>query len=379
MKDRLGIQTHVLGPTDRTLAQQLQITDREILSRMDLLDFTSEDAKALTALKPIAEQKLDIIVDAFYERQLQSREIALVIGDADTLERLRASMCRYILELFEGYYDGEYVNRRLRIGKVHMRIGVSPKLYVSALSLLQTTLFEHLLDRKKDNTTNACDNCDRERRAIHKLMMFDMQLVFDTYISSLVAEVETAKSELAEYAESLEQTIEERTRQLQELSVRDGLTGLFNQRGFHDHLRRELSVMERNQAALTLVYFDLNGFKKLNDKKGHKEGDTLLELVGESILKTIRDVDFGCRYGGDEFCIIMPRTTIDLAHDVYKRVVETFDAGQTHGVTFSAGLAQSGPETYDSSDHLIKIADTLMYKAKARSKKKPGHHSEPAP
>jgi len=365
------------GPTDRTLAQQLQITDREIQSRMDLLDFTDDDVKALTALRPMAEEKLETIVDAFYERQLQSREIALVIGDADTLERLRASMCRYILELFEGYYDGEYVNRRLRIGKVHKRIGVSPKLYVSALSLLQTTLFEHLLDRKTRSGIDGCDSCEAERNAIRKLMMFDMQLVFDTYIASLVAEVETAKSELEDYAESLERTIDERTRQLQELSVRDGLTGLFNQRGFHDHLRRELSAMERGMSPLSLVYFDLNGFKKLNDKKGHKEGDRLLQLVGESILESIRDVDFGCRYGGDEFCIIMPRTTIQLAHDVYDRVIATFDAGETHGVTFSAGLAQSGPENYDPPDQLIKIADALMYKAKAKSKKNPGHHSEP--
>jgi len=378
MKDMFRKPDADSGPTDRTLAQQLQITDREIQSRMDLLDFTDDDVKALTALRPMAEEKLETIVDAFYKRQLQSREIALVIGDADTLERLRASMCRYILELFEGYYDGEYVNRRLRIGKVHKRIGVSPKLYVSALSLLQTTLFEHLLASKTKNGMEESDTCDAERNAIRKLMMFDMQLVFDTYIASLVAEVETAKSELEEYAESLEQTIDERTRQLKELSVRDGLTELYNQRGFHDHLRRELSVMERGMSPLTLVYFDLNGFKKLNDKKGHKEGDRLLQLVGKSILESIRDVDFGCRYGGDEFCIIMPRTTVELAHDVYDRVIETFDAGVTHGITFSAGLAQAGPEAYDPPDQLIKIADALMYKAKAKSKKKPGHYSEPA-
>ena len=368
-----GVRTN---PTDRTLADQMQITDREIQSRMDLLDFTDKDAQTLKALSPLVSENLEAIVKTFYDRQLQSREIALVIGDAETLDRLRMAMRRYILELFDGFYDGEYVNKRLRIGKVHQRIGVSPKLYVSALTLLEKTLIDFLLTREGDQDEISCVTCENGRSAIHKLMMFDMQLVFDTYISSLVAEVETAKVELEEYAESLEETVTERTRQLQEMATRDSMTGLYNQRGFHDHLRREISAAERGRDPMTLVYFDLNGFKKLNDSKGHKAGDTLLAWVGQSITDSIRDVDFGCRYGGDEFCIIMPRTDIQYAYTVYDRVVKMFDTGRTENITFSAGFAQTGPEEFIHADQLIKDADGLMYVAKARSKENPGHHYE---
>lgn len=362
------------SPAERSLLEQLQISDREIQSRKELLDFASEDEALLGALQPIVADSLDKIVATFYERQLQSREISLVIGDADTLERLRNSMRRYILELFEGYYDAEYVNKRLRIGKVHQRIGVSPKLYVSAQSLLQTTLYDLVLPL----TCKTAELAERERQraAVRKLLMFDMQLVFDTYISTLIAEVDTARTELEEYAGGLEETIAERTEQLREMSTRDSLTKLYNQRGFHENLRREIAVAERNHEPLSLIYCDLNGFKILNDTKGHAEGDRLLNMVGAAIICAIREVDFGCRYGGDEFCIILPRTDLEQARTVHARMVKAFEKGPTHEVTFSTGIVQTGPEGFLHPDTLVKQADALMYKAKAKSKKKPGHYVE---
>jgi len=364
-----------LRATDQTLSEQLQITDREIEYRKSLLGITDEHVAALKAMKSVIADGADIIVDRFYDIQLKTSEISLLIGDAETLERLRMSMRRYILELFEGFYDAEYVNKRLRIGKVHKRIGVSPKLYVSAVNLLQTVLDDYIRETSVGNQ-HDCETCDLKRKAIHKLLMFDMQLVFDTYISSLVAEVQVAKADLEDYAASLEGTVAERTRQLQELSARDSLTGLLNQRAFFDNLRRELSVAERTQNPISIAYFDLNGFKKLNDSKGHKEGDHLLECVGQAIRESIRDVDFGCRYGGDEFCIIMPSAAKEQAKEASERLINIYDTMETQGVTFSVGIAETGPENFVDSDTLVKCADKLMYKAKAKSKETPGHHIE---
>jgi len=360
--------------TDKSLAEQLQINDREIAYRKDLLFFTDEDAKYLSNLKSLITDNADEIVNEFYRHQLDNSEISLLIGDAETLDRLRLSMRRYILELFEGFYDSEYVNKRLRIGKVHKRIGVSPKLYVSAVNLMQSVLEKFIAEHPKDK--KDCEDCEKQRNALRKLLMFDMQLVFDTYISSLVAEVEVARTELEEYAASLESTIAERTEQLREISSRDGLTSLYNQRSCMEHLRRELSVAERQGDALSLVYFDLNSFKKLNDTKGHIEGDRLLEEVAAAMKASVRSVDFGCRYGGDEFCIIMPRTQLDKARSVADRMVKNFDKKTKSNVTFSVGIMQSGPENHLSADELIKTADKLMFKAKAKSKKKSGHYIE---
>ncbi|NIR93668.1 MAG: GGDEF domain-containing protein, partial [Gammaproteobacteria bacterium] len=102
--------------------------------------------------KDLVTPHLERIVDEFYEIQTSFQEISLLIGDAETLRRLRSAMRRYILDLFSGSYDEEYVNKRLRISKVHHRIGVSTKLYLSGMFRLQQILHkvieEHCLERK---------------------------------------------------------------------------------------------------------------------------------------------------------------------------------------------------------------------------------------
>ena len=369
-----GPDTYVRA-TDKTLAEQLQITDREIADRKRLLDLTDRDVALLQSLKNDVIDNADRIVGQFYDIQLKNSEISLLIGDAETLARLSQSMRRYILELFEGYYDAEYVNKRLRIGKVHMRIGVSPKLYVSAVNLLMTVLNDFIHETLAARPT-AEDDPEAPCTALRKLLMFDMQLVFDTYIASMVAEVDTARADLKRYSESLEATVAQRTRELKEQSVRDSLTGLLNQRAFYEHLHRELSVAERTHRPIALAYIDLNRFKDLNDTYGHREGDRLLQMIGDLIKAHVREVDLECRYGGDEFCVIMPSATRAQAQDVCERVIEAYDAVNTTSVTFSIGIADTGPDDFLDSDALIKTADQLMYQAKAKAHEKPGHYIE---
>jgi hypothetical protein len=112
--------------TEQTLAEQLKITEREIEERKQLIGFSSADVIALLQWKPIVQRDIELIVDEFYRRQRSISEVALLIGDAETFRRLHHSMRRYVLELFDGFYDSEYVNKRLRIGKVNKQIGVSP-------------------------------------------------------------------------------------------------------------------------------------------------------------------------------------------------------------------------------------------------------------
>lgn len=360
---------------EKTLAQQLDITDREILKRKELLGFTDQDAEVLKEYKPLFEKYLDGIVKNFYDRQVAVSEIALVIGDAETLRRLKSAMRSYILELFDGYYDAEYVNKRLRIGKVHMRIGVSPKLYISAIYLLQKILKDAVSMHfyGKENKKEIRDL----NTALNKLLMFDIQLVFDTYIHSLVSEVNTAKDELESYAMSLEKVVEERTQQLHNMSRRDDLTDLFNQRGFREHLRREMSNAARYREPLSLIYFDLNGFKKINDTEGHLVGDNILKVTGAAINASIRETDIGCRYGGDEFCIILPRTSIPETEVITDRLIELIKENKDNrGITFSIGISSTGPDEFCEMDSLIKKADKLMYKAKHKANKKKGFYIE---
>lgn len=357
---------------NKTLAQQLQITDMEIEKRKNFLEFTEEDVLILLSYKPTIEKYVDGIVKTFYEHQLKVPEIALLIGDAETFRRLSNAMTRYIFDLFDGHYDEEYVNRRLRIGKVHQRIGVSSKLYLAAIYQLQKILNNTLL--MVGTTTDDFVAREKARIALDKLITFDVQLVLDTYISSLVNQVETARSELRTYSDSLQEKVAEKTKLLQELSLRDNLSGLYNQRAFFENLRREMGNAERYHESITLFYFDLNGFKKLNDTEGHQAGDNVLSLVGKVVLASIRETDIGCRYGGDEFAIILPRTSVETSDLVRERLIKEFKDSDTKGVSFSMGVIDTGPDDFIDYEAFVKKADQEMYKAKAESKKKPGIH-----
>ena len=119
-----------MNQTEQTLLEQMRITDFEVEHRKILFSFSNADAQLLLSCKPTIEQNIDSVVTEFYRMQTSVAEIALLIGDADTLARLRSAQRKYILDLFGGLYDLEYVNNRLRIGLVHKRIGVEPKLYL---------------------------------------------------------------------------------------------------------------------------------------------------------------------------------------------------------------------------------------------------------
>ncbi|MBF0621223.1 MAG: GGDEF domain-containing protein [Magnetococcales bacterium] len=359
--------------TTQSLAEQLKLTDRRIAGRKQLFGITSEDQNNMLASKTFIDDNLDLIIERFYEQLLQYPEIQLVVGDSETLFRLKRSLRGYIQELFSGVYDALYVNTRLRVGKIHKRIGVPPSLYMSAVYRLLAILNGLLENQCRDN---KCSRLESEARKISlfKVLMFDVHFIFETYTGALLAEVEAAQLELEAYAEELEQTVARRTQELKDLSRQDGLTGLLNQRAFYDHLRNDLALGKRRSEVLTLVYFDLNGFKLLNDTHGHKVGDQILAHVGECLLSTVRDVDSSCRYGGDEFCIILPGSSSIQALEVCQRLVKCFDAKVgDYTVSFSLGMHQSGPGDFISSDDLVKAADKRMYAAKAKSKKNPGY------
>ena len=348
-----------MRPTEQTLLEQMRITEFEIAHRKNLLLLSEADFRLLASYRSKIESQVDAIVDKFYELQTSITEIALLIGDADTLTRLRTAQRRYILDLFSGQYDLEYVNNRLRIGLVHKRIGVEPKLYLAAINTLKGLLIEDIFDQIEDESLKVA-----MLTALDRLFLFDITLVFETYIRSLVSEIESSKEKSELYAKVLEEKVKERTHQLEELSRTDSLTGLLNVRHLQENLTRILRSCQRRGEPVVIAYLDIDNFKQINDNQGHQRGDEILRVVGSSIRQVSRAEDCCFRYGGDEFCLILPNSTEEQAREIFLKRLTRSLAEQLDDVTISIGMVQTGPEQYDDGYSLIRLADERMYTAK---------------
>ncbi|MCC7485950.1 MAG: GGDEF domain-containing protein [Burkholderiales bacterium] len=156
-----------------------------------------------------------------------------------------------------------------------------------------------------------------------------------------------------------------------DLSQRDGLTGLANARHFHLALERELDRVARTGAAAALLLIDIDHFKLVNDTHGHLAGDQALRAVGEALLRGVRPMDLVARTGGEEFGVILPGSSPQLARVAAERLrarVENtaieLPSGAPVNVTVSIGGAAVAPWERVTSRHLIELADRHLYAAK---------------
>lgn len=157
---------------------------------------------------------------------------------------------------------------------------------------------------------------------------------------------------------------------LREQSVRDPLTGLYNRRYMEESLERELARCTRAGTPLTIVMLDLDHFKRFNDTHGHDAGDELLRELGKLLVESVRTEDVACRFGGEEFILILSHANSDLARrrmdDLRKRVSEIdvhYQGRSLGGVTVSIGIA-TFPEHGETPEALTKAADDALYAAK---------------
>lgn len=158
---------------------------------------------------------------------------------------------------------------------------------------------------------------------------------------------------------------------LRDQATRDELTGLFNRRHLNATLPAMLALAEREGAPLAVALIDLDHFKSVNDRHGHGAGDTLLAAFGRLLDASVRKSDVACRYGGEEFCLLMPRTDAAGARRKVQALLrrwrgEAFDLGgglQLSGFTFSAGVADS-QRCPGTVAQLLKAADDELLAAK---------------
>lgn len=351
--------------TECSLVEQQNITEIELKSRLELFRLSQEDLNSRTALKGIVERNLDMMVGIFYENQTDNTEIATLIGDSGTLTRLIAAQKTYIVELISRDVDLAYVENRLRIGLIHKRLGVAPKLYLSAIGYLKG-----ILTRTIEANLNDQVYAKSMVSVIHRLIDFDISFVFDAYIRSMMTELEAERTRSERHIGDLENLIHERTHNLQQVSRLDPLTNLFNKRTFESTSSTALESVQIKNEPISLVYIDIDDFKHCNDELGHDEGDAILVLVADCIRSASRNVDYCYRFGGDEFVIIMPSCSKDLVlkHFVPRLTNEILSVRSD--VSLSIGIAQSGPDDYLSIKDTLRLADKDMYIHKRNIKRK---------
>jgi diguanylate cyclase (GGDEF)-like protein len=162
---------------------------------------------------------------------------------------------------------------------------------------------------------------------------------------------------------------EHKITQIAEIAITDGLTQLFDVSTFRARLETEIKRYKRYGSEVSVLMIDIDDFKQFNDAHGHQEGDRILVDVALLIEKTTRDLDICCRYGGEEFSVILPQTdykaALKIAGRIRGRIESKLKKGS--GITVSIGCAMC-PKDGKSANVLVKKADKALYFSKATGK-----------
>lgn len=352
-----------MNVADQTLQQQLQINAVEFHRRKTLFSFTQGDVNSLRKARNFILTEVNKVVENLCQELLRAPEIAIIVSDAETKLLLAAMQKKYILQLFNGDYEMDYVQSRLKLGAMHKRLGVEPKLYLAGIYSLKSLLADVIVEKLPERFDQAA-----VLTALEKLLLLDQTLVLDSYLRGYVHEIEAEKIKVEQYAQILELKVKERTEQLEEISRTDPLTGLFNTRQLMSSLTQTLKSSQRRNEPMVFAYLDLNDLKLINDSEGHQKGDEAIRLLGQAMLSVSRLEDRCFRYGGDEFCVILPGCTEQEAVENYFVRLKEEVNRENPNLDFSVGVVQTGPDDFLEAEPLIKMADQKMYQQKSRLK-----------
>ncbi|MCX7678618.1 MAG: diguanylate cyclase [Spirochaetes bacterium] len=165
--------------------------------------------------------------------------------------------------------------------------------------------------------------------------------------------------------------LEKKNEELTKMIITDQLTGLYNHQYIYEQVKNEIKKSERYGRTFSVIMFDIDDFKKVNDTYGHQVGDVVLVKIAEKLRESIREVDLVARYGGEEFLVVLPETTLENAYLIAERIrqaVENLTFGEGIHVTISGGVAQYAEN--DTENSLVARADRLLYVAKREGKNK---------
>jgi two-component system cell cycle response regulator len=196
--------------------------------------------------------------------------------------------------------------------------------------------------------------------------------VMDHLVKPLGGALLCAKVRAVSERSKLQRELKSKLRVAIEYSAHDALTGLYNRRYFERRLREESAHARRHKRPFSLVMVDLDHFKLVNDTYGHEDGDRVLRHVADLISGSLREDDIPCRYGGEEFVLLLRATTGTAARVVANRLRTAFQSkgiqlgekNEERHITFSGGVAAADERNSYNCDGIVDRADKALYRAK---------------
>jgi diguanylate cyclase (GGDEF)-like protein len=192
-------------------------------------------------------------------------------------------------------------------------------------------------------------------------------LLFNTYTIYQQVQVKRLRRQLSEQLEAMGR-LRIRAEEFHRLATIDPLTGLYNRRFAEQRLAAEASRSQRYGHPLTVISFDLNNFKKINDRFGHPAGDQVLKEFADRLNNAIRVSDFAVRMGGDEFLVILPECTIGQMQSLINRIAKVEVEYESSRIPVEYSYGSVGYEPGETPQRFLERADQLLYADKRRGK-----------
>lgn len=340
-------------PSQTSFCERFGITEQARGDRITILGFADSDRQLAQLLQTdVIAANAQNIIDAFYVKLLAFPDAAAIITNRFEIDSLKKTQLEYLKSFGVGFATLDYFEQRLRIGHMHLLVGVRPNTYLCAYGVLHQLIAECVPARHP--------NASALLTFIRKVVHLDMALAIEAYEDSMVERMESSLASL-----------QKETSRLSERIATDTLTGTQSRERILSLLHNALEKASPSHP-LSIAMADLDHFKLINDTHGHTFGDRVLVDVAQRMRNATRRVNAVGRYGGEEFLFVLADTGNQQAREIAERIRSRVNFqpininGTDLNVTVSIGVAST--TSAEDAVKLISRADEALYRAKNKGR-----------
>lgn len=377
-EERIKVILEMAGATAHEIKQPLTA----ILGYLDLMrmfkDVPPELEKYISEIESAAEKTSRIVSSMHEISKYESKSHA---GDVSSI---KFDQCIYVLSIEDS--DQDFINIQTALKEIDSIHLIRARNFNEAQEALEqghidVILLDYLLP--DGNGLNFMRNIKTFRKDIPFIVItghgdeiiasrFIQEGALDYFPKRMISTKSLSRS-ISNTLEKarLQREVIQAQKRLAEMSTKDGLTSLYNRRYFMEALEKEIARARRLKTELVLCMLDLDYFKKVNDTYGHPAGDMVLTEIARLLRESIRLNDYSCRYGGEEFTVILPNTSLKRARAVCERFRELVAGhsfrynSEQFRITISIGLSHYNGISDQSVIEMVSAADQALYKAKS--------------